>query len=288
MNNIEFGFIVLHYIDEKMTIQSVNQLLSIFYSSKIKIIIVDNGSPNESGKHLLNYYNKNTVVDVILNKKNEGFARGNNIGYKYLVNVYQPNFVVIMNNDVLIKQGDFLNLITKAYDRTGFGVLGPDIYCPRTKLHQNPSRIYELSRNQIEDEINLREKMNKNFAFYYYRHLTLGKIKRLILKNSTPQIDRLNEKEGVVLHGACYIFSNQFMKKRDYAFNPSTFLYFEEDILYIECKFKQIKMVYAPSLKVEHLEDVSTNSAFKSNYKKAKMKNNEMLKSIKVLASLIN
>lgn len=46
-------------------------------------------------------------------------------------------------------------------------------------------------------------------------------------------------------------------------------------------------MIYNPALKVKHLEDVSTNTSTKSGYKKFKMKNEEMKKSLKVLLKLM-
>lgn len=283
MSKIKCGFVVLHYMAEEMTIQSVDKLLDTFKEEKIRIVIVDNGSSNGSGNRLEQRYENVTDVDVILAKENVGFAKGNNIGYQYIEEKFKPDFIIVMNNDVLINQREFLYLVNEIYDRTSFGVLGPDIYCPITKLHQNPSRMQGLTREQIKAEIELREKMNKCFAFYYYRHLTFGRLKRLVQYSNISTVDRSKETEDVVLHGACYIFSRIFIEKREVAFNPDTFLYFEEDILHLECILEKIKILYSPMLIVEHLEDVSTDSVFKSNFKKAKMKNREMLRSARVL-----
>lgn len=288
MNEIRYGFVVLHYMAEDMTIRSVDKLLDTFQDKNIRIVIVDNASSNGSGNELAKYYKNVSNVDVVLVKENVGFARGNNIGYRYIKEKFKPEFIIIMNNDVLINQKNFLNLIDEIYNRTLFGVLGPDIYCPITKLHQNPSRLQSLTCAQIKAEIRLREKMSKYFALYYYKHLTLGRLKRRVLYTPPSRIDWKNEAENVVLHGACYILSENFINKRQDAFNPDTFLYFEEDILHTECLREQIKMVYSPLLRVEHLEDVSTDFVFKSNYKKAKMKNFEMLKSARILDKIVS
>lgn len=86
MDNIskKFGFVVLHYLTVEMTKISVNQVLNYYQNDDIHVVIVDNGSPNKSGIALQNYYKDNSLVDVILSKENLGFARGNNIGYRYL------------------------------------------------------------------------------------------------------------------------------------------------------------------------------------------------------------
>lgn len=285
---IKYGFVVLHYMADEMTIQCVDNLIKTFPETDMKVIVVDNGSTNESGKVLKEYYSNVSAVDVILNKENLGFARGNNLGYQYVKEKYNPQFIIVMNNDVFIKQKEFLKLISEIYNRTAFGVLGPDIYCTYTKRHQNPSRMKGLTKEQVKREIQFREAREKNFAFHYYKHLTVGKLKRILLGDKTPYVDYEHEAVGVVLHGACYIFSSDFMARRDYAFNPNTFLYFEEDILHKECEIEGITMLYSPALKIEHLEDISTNTVFNSEYKKAKMKNCEMLKSARVLDNIFS
>lgn len=88
------------------------------------------------------------------------------------------------------------------------------------------------------------------------------------------------------MHGACYIFSSSFIKKRSFAFNPSTFLYFEEEILYFESIRDGISMVYCPQIVVKHLEDVSTNLAYMTDKIKTKMKTDSQLESSKVLLNL--
>jgi GT2 family glycosyltransferase len=101
-------------------------------------------------------------------------------------------------------------------------------------------------------------------------------------------IDSSERMENVVLHGACYIFSSKFIQKRKNCFCPDTFLYMEEDILHYECIQLGLNMVYSPEIKVKHLEDVSTNVSIKSGYKKFKMKNREMKRSIEVLINLMD
>ena len=46
-------------------------------------------------------------------------------------------------------------------------------------------------------------------------------------------------------------------------------------------------MVYEPKISVEHMEDVSTDMAFKSDYTKRKMKYKNLVKSGKVLLDVI-
>ena len=102
-----------------------------------------------------------------------------------------------------------------------------------------------------------------------------------------PKLDYTKTYENPHLHGSCYIFSKDFISARQYAFNPATFLYFEEDVLMFECLSSNLKMLYDPIVYVEHLEDVSTNLAYSSRKKKERFKLSEMIKSSDVLIELM-
>lgn len=283
-----YGFVILHYMAYEMTCECVDLLLDNFKDNDIHIAIVDNASSNGSGAKLAEKYEGQSCVSVILSKENLGFAKGNNIGYSYLKENFDCDFMIVMNNDVLIRDKSFLDKIPDIYERTEFAVLGPDIINPVSKKHQSPVRLVGYTDAQVKYEINKWEKYLKLIKIYYLRHYIFGWIKRFLPKRTVNTIDYNTDYVDSVLQGACFVFSNNFIKRRQYAFNPSTFLYFEEDILQLECRQSGLKMVFCPQLCVEHLEDISTNAVFNSNYKKDKMKIPEMIKSMKVFLSIYN
>lgn len=302
----KIGFVILHYYAYDMTVECVNNLLKLFSNDEIKIVIVDNGSKNNSGKKLFDLYSSENKVKVILNEKNLGFAQGNNIGYSYLINNFNLDFIIIMNNDVLIKDSDFLNKITDIYEDKKFAVLGPDIINPKLNIHQNPSYWYDsdylygrtyqfmLDRhNQLIEEYK-----HLRFHLFYEKYRKVRKIcfhwLRKFIPNKKPGREFKKapidiEYQNAVLHGACYIFSKDFMQKRnEYAFNPNTFLYCEEDILHLECKRDNLLLLYSPKIVVYHLEDVSTNSVFKKKFDKEKMVMENSIKSTQVFLDVFN
>lgn len=285
---MKYGFVILHYMAYGMTRQCVDLILSNFSGNNIFIVIVDNFSPNGSGKKLENDYGNNEIVKVILNKENIGFAKGNNIGYSYLRDNYDCDFIVVMNNDVLIEDDKFLTNIGEIYSKTAFDVLGPDIINPKSKNHQSPVRLIGYTDAQVRNEIKKWKKYLRFIKLYYVRHYIFGRVKKIIPKKVVNTIDYTVEYINPVLQGACYIFSSSFIKLRECAFNPATFLYFEEEILQLECRNTGLKMIYSPQIFVYHLEDVATNTMFKSNYSKDKMKITEMMKSMEVFLSIYN
>lgn len=288
MEKRKAGFVVLHYLAEDVTRQCVSQLLTCFSPEEIVIAVVDNASANGSGRSLQEYYRDEPAVHVLINEKNLGFARGNNVGYTYLRERFALDYMIVLNNDVMIHDEDLLVELEKIHRETDFDVLGPDIYCPYTHTHQNPSRLKELTFAEVQALEKEFERREAHFPFWYGKN----KLKRVLRKepafeNSHQQgIDWQRPYSDPVLHGACYIFAASFLKVREYAFHPGTFLYCEEEILHLECRKAGLRVYYTPEIQVQHLEDVSTDRQFKNDYRKAKMKNSETRKSLGLLKSL--
>lgn len=143
MKKITNGFVILHYIAYKTSCTCIDNVINNLDVPKIKIVVVDNASPNGSGKKLLERYKNFDYIQVILNKKNLGFARGNNIGYNYLKEHFETDYITVLNNDVFITDTKYLERIEQIYFETKFDVLGPDIFCISTKQHQSPLRLPE-------------------------------------------------------------------------------------------------------------------------------------------------
>ena len=77
------GIVILNYLNYKDTVDWVNSLLKDKYLEK-EIIILDNHPENESKDFLQNYL-KTIFPNIYFleNEKNDGFARGNNLGINF-------------------------------------------------------------------------------------------------------------------------------------------------------------------------------------------------------------
>lgn len=285
----KYGFVILHYLVYEMTKECVSNLLTRFGTEDIHITVVDNASGNGSGEKLAELYRDEEKVTVLLNKTNEGFARGNNVGYRYLLDNHDPDYIIVMNNDVLVEQNEFLLLIDRVYQEEKYAVLGPDIFSPNAGIHQNPAHAKGFSLEEVS-------RLHANYVkvcscpvyYFYRRRVKQFVMKKLLKKNNVPHnADYVTAAVNPVLHGACYIFSRDYFAVRDTCFNPNTFLYFEEDILHYECGCLGLKIVYSPMLQVKHLEDVSTNASIQSGLKRFAAKHRGMRDSSAVMLSLM-
>lgn len=242
------------------------------------IVIVDNGSPNGSGIQLEERYKEDERIHVILNRENQGFAKGNNLGYQYVLQNLKSDFICIMNNDTLVENRKFFEVIQKEYERSHFGVMGPkiilkngkvnDLYYrfPNLEYFENELQIFKRELWQMQHFLNypvVAFKLCRNFVF---RLLGIKRPSRHGEYHTHEQLDI--RREDVVLHGCCIIFSPEYRKSYSDAFDPRTFLYKEEELLFLRCKDNNLKTVYNPELEIRHLEDVATNSVRKNKRKR--------------------
>ena len=277
-----FGFVVLHYLAEEMTLRCTETLLAL--PGPVRVVIVDNASPNGSGKRLQKHFSGHEAVTVLLHARNEGFARGNNTGYQFLREHFSCSFIAVINNDVLIPDRDFPAKVEAIYKETPFAVLGPDILNPDTGIHQNPAHLQGFTRAEVQARL---ERYRKNLTHFAWRRFK-WQLKKAFRPAPAPEEKPWRElAPNAVLHGACFVFSQDFIRVRDHAFNPGTFLYFEEDILQYECLQQGLSLLYSPQVQVLHLEDVATDKAFRSRLRKEKMKLQESIRSMKVFLHVL-
>lgn len=279
-------FVVLHYLAEDITEKCVDSIFNNVDGNK-RVIIVDNYSPNDSYQRLVKYYIKNNSVDIIKSEYNGGFAYGNNIGYKYAKKNFNPEFIIVMNNDMEIHQKNFMGLILKSYNENKFAILGPDIYSVKYKYHQNPQSMKNFTINKLKKKRLLLLIKNKIKAIYWVRWKIFGRFR--VEKGATYSDKPYKENivENVPLHGSFYVFSKKFIDEKDACFDEGTFMYLESYILAFNAMLDKMKMIYDPRLKVIHYEDMATDRAVTDRYKKAVFSNRCLLQSTEYFINLM-
>ncbi|WP_164464047.1 glycosyltransferase [Bacillus sp. PK3-056] len=272
---MRFSFVVLHYLTNQDTEECIDSILKNVVYDDYFIIVVDNGSPNDSVKILSEIYKENNKVKFITNKQNLGFAKGNNIGYNFAKNKLNSDFIILLNNDTIIKQPTFISTIIKKYEEYNFDVLGPDIVSTQDGLHQNPrlkSTISEMEINTIVKQLKRKYYLNllgiEAIVVYIYRLIksfySTKTESRIYNKNNESYKQQL---ENTSLHGACFIFSPKYVKRYNGLYS-NTFMYMEEDILFYIAKKENLNLLYSPDIQIFHKEDSSTDATFKKDSKK--------------------
>lgn len=263
--HVSICFLILHYMDVEMTNKAIKSILNLNHFGNSQIVVVDNASPNGSGKLLEQKYSGMKEIHIILSASNGGFSSGNNIGFQYIKNNFISDFVIAINNDILFPQEDFIEKLYALYTETSFWVAGPDIYVPHRNYHSSPMYEHSLCVEEVKVLVRKAEwekcQFSKRISRYglklYLRDCfrknyflkSAIKLSRVIRGNIKKYKERA---EGIVLQGACLIFDKRYCEKNDKLFLPLTFMYGEEIILTWWCIKNNWEIKYFPELLVWH------------------------------------
>ena len=114
------SIIVLTYNNLDYTRQCLESVYAKTEAPEFELIVVDNASTDQTRPYLEAFASQHPNCRVILNEKNEGFARGNNIGAA----AAKGKYFVFLNNDTIVTQGWLPGLIRHLQDPT-IGMVGP-------------------------------------------------------------------------------------------------------------------------------------------------------------------
>lgn len=240
----DVGVVVLNYLNYQDTIECVESILS---QKELpgNITIVDNCSYNESYEILADRFSKNPIVDLVKTKKNLGFAKGNNLGINNVIKFHKLNFALVVNNDTVFTDPDFISKMIAGY-KDGIGVIGPVIRTP----------------SKVQAEFNVPLSF-KNCLFAYLNFWSAK-------KGSSFDLPLDLTKKRMVLHGCCLMLTPSYFRYYKNLF-PLTFLFSEEQILFLRCCRKNLKEVYLSSVEIYHKEDGASELSF-GNENSMKMK----------------
>ncbi|VRQ44488.1 glycosyltransferase [Streptococcus pneumoniae] len=279
---MNFCFVILHYRTSNDTIECIKSIQKL--EGDYKIVIVDNASQNGSIERVEALFANNDEIVIIKNTKNLGFAAGNNIGYAYARTQIKADMIAVLNNDIVIKQKDFINRIFELYRNSQFHIAGPDIVSLVDGHHQSP----------VVEKINSISKANKElFKYRILRIINKIGLYELMTRQPKKELNRISVadpmryQENVILHGSFVIFSPLYVSEEECAFRPDTFMYMEEPILSEYCMLKNYKTVFDPSIVIYHKEDSSTNSLYNAAYAKREFVFKNMIRSLKIYRSLL-
>lgn len=265
MKSKHIGVVILNYNTWIDTVECVQSFQAQIYDN-LSIVIVDNGSSDQSVRELRKISSMFENVYLIQSNTNLGFAKGNNIGIRYARESLRCNSVIVINSDTVV-QSTFVQEMSAAIE-PGVSVISP--YVVRRDGNVQPPAV---NTDNIRKEIIrtiimncLSEILNSVvFRGIYgkYRERKRPKIKSL-------QTSIIPKK--YFIQGCAYMLTEDFFQHYTQLY-PNTFLYWEElNLLYYVCKCgTHTKYIYTSP--VLHKVAVSTQNLLKnSNQKKQKRK----------------
>ncbi len=267
------SIILLNYNGYQDTIECLTSLFKLDYQS-FSIIIVDNHSSDNSLDHIeqwlqncdhrnSNFYSDRKVIDSFHNHetvsagtewpspiqegsfittiqagKNLGFAGGNNIGIKYAIHYFAPDFLWILNNDTVVAPDSLTQLVLEAQKDLSYGKkIG--IWGSKLLYYHQPDIIQAIGGKL-------------NLTYLTTSHLAEG---LQDLPSSQPESPAQDYVVGASLFVSKKLIQEVGLLSEDY------FLYFEELDWAKRGEKAGFRLGYVPTSKVYHKEGKSIGSS---------------------------
>lgn len=253
-------FLILNYEtywETKKCVESIYDTIGVnnIQSQRHEIVIVDNGSQNDSIVKLTQEYGECEGIHILETGDNLGFAKGNNYGFVYAKHNLGPDYIVMINSDIILTDKEFVDKIDSYYKKLNFAVAGPNVSLNNGQI-LNPVRVSLTDTEKVRKRIKQVEKQIKlcklgiePFCAGFNRFVKL--FPRDSRKCNDGIIDELDKRYQ--LHGCFLIFSKQYIDKFDGLYDR-TFLYGEETLLRMRCDRENLKMCFLKDISAIHNE----------------------------------
>jgi GT2 family glycosyltransferase len=227
MHNPKVSIVILNWNGLEDTIECLESLQKITYPN-YDVIAVDNGSEGNDAEILREKFGK--YIRLIRNDKNYGFAEGNNIGVRYALENVSPDYILLLNNDTVVKPGFLTELVKVARSDPKIGIVGGKIYLYGTNMLDSAGSLFNnvaicTSRGNLEED--------------------------------RGQYDA---QEEVPMITACCCLIRKAVLEQTYLFDPDFFLYYEEFDLNIRVRELGYNVVYVPDSMIYHKYSQSVKS----------------------------
>ena len=234
----------------KNCIESITKSFGEDNKGRYEIIVVDNGSIDDSQTQILKLkvQNQNLKLKTIFNTENVGFAKANNQAVKQA----QGRHLLFVNSDIIVKNVDFNKLIKLMDEDREIGVATVRVVLPNGKIDPACHRgfptlwrsfCYFAGLEKLFGGVPL---LNKIFGGY---HLTYKQ------KNVIHEIDSPS--------GAFYLIKKDIFTKIK-GFDERFFMYGEDLDLSYRVKKLGNKVIFYPDYEVLHLKYQAVHLPFLS------------------------
>ena len=115
------AIIISTYNQKELLLQSITSLNKTNYSN-FEIFVVDDSGKGKIGKEIKNKF---SGINVIINNVNKGFSGGYNTGIRLAIKEYDPDYILVLNDDIEILDKNWLReLIEIGEKREDVGIIG--------------------------------------------------------------------------------------------------------------------------------------------------------------------
>lgn len=279
------SLIVLNWKRPDLTIDTVKSLQTITHPNfSYQIIIVDNGSGDDSVKKFNHAFSTDKNIVILETKNNLGYAEGNNFGIRYALK-QNADYVLIINNDVIVKPNFLQEIVNFHISHPQYSLISPKIYfAPGHEYHQ-----HRYSKDQLGKVI-----------WSTGGHIDWNNIIGSNIGIDDVDIGQYNDITDNIdfLSGCCLFITAKAIQKIG-SFDPKYFMYLEDVDLCQRALKAGYQLAYCPNAVIWHINAGSSTTGgnlhnyfltrnrllFAMNYATLKTKFAILRESIKILFS---
>lgn len=219
------AIVVLNYNGEHLLRQCIDALYETDYpKNRYNVIVVDNASTDRSVHIIKSEYPK---VKIVHSKKNIGVA-ANNFGVEFALKGKKTDYVVLLNNDVIVQKHWLTELIKASESDPTIGAFGPTV-------------------------------LNSNGTVQ-----SLGGTVDLI---GTPYLITRHKSTGVVdvswISACCIMLKAEALNRLEYLVDPRFFIFYDEIDYCWRLKLEGYRTVFVPKAAVMHKGSVTIKTSNK-------------------------
>lgn len=253
------GIVILNYNNVEDTINCVDSIIK-YNTYPVKIVIVDNGSTKAGvvadidsilitkfgSQYTIVYEGEDDMeslnfVTFLVSKSNDGYAKGNNKGLNLFYKDDKIKQILILNSDILFVEDIVGSLVEDLKGTPDAAIISPILY---------KKDLQTIDYNCARKAIPLKDLF---IAYLFLFQDVCGILSRMAKKRNLlcqPSEKRFIEIE--LPSGSCMLADKVFFKNIG-SFDPNTFLYNEENILWAKINKLGKKNYLDTRLKCIHL-----------------------------------
>ncbi len=150
---MKLSVIILNYNVRYFLELCLKSVVAAIADIDAEIIVVDNNSPDDSCDMIKRLF---PTVNLIENKDNSGFSKGNNIGVTHA----KGEYLCILNPDTVVAEDTFTKLIQFADSKDNLGIVGCQLIDGKGKF------LPESKRNVPTPKVSLQKVLGNTNSYY--------------------------------------------------------------------------------------------------------------------------
>jgi len=226
--------VILNWNNWQDTIECLESVNKSEYPNFV-VIIVDNGSTNNSVKEIRRKFNNATILET---GENFGFGVGVNYGIKYAID-NQADFILLLNNDAIVSKTAVTELVNRISRDERIGLIGGKI-------------LFLEGKNKIWDAGGRIKKITKMTFEFGDKKSDDGKY------NTEREVDFLS--------ACCLLIRKEVIEQIGW-FDPDYFMYYEDTDFCVRAKQHSYKIIYWPQAVIWHKVGGASNKSFMDYYR---------------------